>query len=79
MTNKEHKRMMAWRNDWTLFAKEVLHARLDEEQKDILRSVQMDTHIMPLKLLAKPVAHFRLDKPHTHLFPDFVTQKKSIL
>lgn len=40
MTNKEHKRMMAWRNDWTLFAKEVLHARLDEEQKDILRSVQ---------------------------------------
>ena len=40
MTNKEHKRMMAWRNDWTLFAKEVLHARLDDEQKAILRSVQ---------------------------------------
>ena len=40
MTNKEHKRMMAWRADWCLFAKEVLHARLDEEQKDILRSVQ---------------------------------------
>lgn len=40
MTNKEHKRMIAWRNDWTLFAKEVLHARLDEEQKSILRSVQ---------------------------------------
>lgn len=34
--------MMAWRNDWTLFAKEVLHARLDEEQKDILRSVQIN-------------------------------------
>lgn len=32
--------MMAWRADWCLFAKEVLHARLDEEQKDILRSVQ---------------------------------------
>ena len=40
MTNKEHKRMMTWRNDWCLFAKEVLHARLDEEQKAILRSVQ---------------------------------------
>lgn len=32
--------MMTWRNDWCLFAKEVLHARLDEEQKAILRSVQ---------------------------------------
>lgn len=32
--------MIAWRNDWCLFAKEVLKARLDEEQKAILRSVQ---------------------------------------
>lgn len=32
--------MIAWRADWCLFAKEVLHARLDEEQKAILRSVQ---------------------------------------
>lgn len=32
--------MQAWRKDWCLFAKEVLHARLDEEQKAILRSVQ---------------------------------------
>ena len=34
--------MRAWREDWCLFAKEVLHARLDEEQKAILRSVQHD-------------------------------------
>ncbi len=37
---KELSKMSAWRNDWCLFAKEVLKARLDEEQKDILRSVQ---------------------------------------
>lgn len=39
---KEINKMIAWRNDWCLFAKEVLHARLDEEQKAILRSVQHD-------------------------------------
>ncbi len=32
--------MKAWRKDWCLFAKQVLHARLDEEQKAILRAVQ---------------------------------------
>jgi len=32
--------MRAWRKDWTLFAKQVLHARLDDEQKAILRAVQ---------------------------------------
>ena len=37
---KRQNKMRAWRNDWCLFAKEVLHARLDEEQKAILRSVQ---------------------------------------
>ena len=37
---KAIKKMIAWRNDWCLFAKEVLKARLDEEQKAILRSVQ---------------------------------------
>ena len=39
---KAINRMKAWREDWCLFAKEVLHARLDEEQKAILRSVQHD-------------------------------------
>lgn len=34
--------MKAWRADWTKFAKEVLHARLDEEQKAILRAVQKE-------------------------------------
>lgn len=34
--------MQAWRNDWCLFAKEVLHANLDEEQKDVLRKVQVE-------------------------------------
>lgn len=38
--DKWQKKMKAWRADWTLFAKQVLHARLDEEQKAILRAVQ---------------------------------------
>lgn len=29
-----------WREDWCMFAEQVLHAKLDEEQKDILRAVQ---------------------------------------
>ncbi len=37
---KRQSKMRAWRNDWCLFAKQVLHARLDEEQKAILRAVQ---------------------------------------
>ena len=39
---KALKRMIAWRKDWCLFAKEVLKSRLDEEQKAILRSVQFN-------------------------------------
>ena len=39
---KAQKRMKRWREDWCLFAKEVLHARLDEEQKAILRAVQTE-------------------------------------
>ena len=31
-----------WQNDWCLFAKEVLHAKLDEEQKAILRALQTE-------------------------------------
>lgn len=44
MTQNEkwQKKMKAWRSDWTLFAKEVLHTRLDEEQKAILRAVQSE-------------------------------------
>lgn len=34
--------MKLWRDDWCLFAKEVLKSRLDEEQKAILRSVQIN-------------------------------------
>ena len=30
----------SWRNDWNLFAKEVLHVNLDDEQKAILKAVQ---------------------------------------
>lgn len=41
-TDKRGKKMRAWRKDWTLFAKEVLHARLDDEQKAILRAVQTE-------------------------------------
>lgn len=40
MDDKAIKRMLAWRDDWCLFVKEVLKANLDEEQKAILRSVQ---------------------------------------
>lgn len=39
---KGKSRMQAWRNDWPLFAKEVLHARLDAEQIAILRAVQTE-------------------------------------
>lgn len=39
---KWQKRMKLWREDWCLFAKEVLKARLDEEQKAILRAVQTE-------------------------------------
>ena len=38
--DKAKKRMIAWRNDWCLFVKEVLKENLDEEQKDVIRSVQ---------------------------------------
>lgn len=40
MTNKNKDSFERWRNDWTAFAKEVLRANLDEEQKAILRAVQ---------------------------------------
>lgn len=40
MSHKAKERMLAWREDWRLFAKEVLKARLDKEQEAILRSVQ---------------------------------------
>lgn len=32
--------MKIWRKDWCLFAEQVLHANLDDEQKEVLRSVQ---------------------------------------
>lgn len=38
-------RMLAWRNDWCLFAKEVLHANLDNEQEAILRAVQYNNMV----------------------------------
>lgn len=37
---KAQKRMKMWREDWCLFAKEVLKAQLDDEQKAILLAVQ---------------------------------------
>ena len=43
--DKWQKKMRAWRKDWCLFAKQVLHARLDDEQKAILRAVQNDRMI----------------------------------
>ena len=36
------KRFETWRKDWPLFAKDVLHAKLDEEQKAILRALQTE-------------------------------------
>lgn len=42
MNSKAQKRMKLWRNDWCLFAKEVLKANLDDEQKAILRAVQTE-------------------------------------
>ena len=39
---KRTDKMKAWRKDWCKFAREVLHARLDKEQKAILRAVQTE-------------------------------------
>ena len=40
VTKKHKDKLKAWRNDWNLFVKEVLHAKLDKEQQDIISSVQ---------------------------------------
>ena len=32
--------MLAWRSDWNMFVRDVLHARLDKEQQAIIESVQ---------------------------------------
>lgn len=42
---KRKDKMWEWRNDWTLFAKQVLHARLDEEQKAVLRAIQNNPRV----------------------------------
>lgn len=38
--DKEVDLLLAWQNDWCLFAKENLGVTLDKEQKDILRAIQ---------------------------------------
>ncbi len=40
MSDKGRRKMLEWRNDWNVFAREVLKARLDQEQQEILSSVQ---------------------------------------
>lgn len=40
MSDKGRRKMLEWRNDWNMFAREVLKARLDKEQQEILSSVQ---------------------------------------
>jgi len=40
MTDKGRRKMLEWRKDWNVFAREVLKARLDPEQQEILSSVQ---------------------------------------
>lgn len=40
MSDKERRYMELWRADWNRFAYDVLKARLDKEQQDILSSVQ---------------------------------------
>jgi len=40
MWNKNKDYLRKWRDDWCLFAEQVLHAKLDNEQKAILRAVQ---------------------------------------
>lgn len=46
MTKEEREliveRMAVWRGDWPLFAREILMVHLDEEQENILRSVQVN-------------------------------------
>lgn len=40
--DKARKYMEAWRADWNMFARDVLKSRLDQEQQDILSSVQFN-------------------------------------
>lgn len=40
--DKYIKRMMLWRSDWNVFVRDVLKARLDKEQQDIISSVQFN-------------------------------------
>lgn len=42
LVQKAKSRINQYRSDWCLFAKEVLGVMLDEEQQDILRSVQVN-------------------------------------
>ena len=43
MEAKAKSTVKEWRKDWCLFAKDVLGAILDEEQQEILRSVQVNS------------------------------------
>lgn len=50
--DKAVRKMQQWRNDWNVFAYDVLGARLDDEQQEILHSVQTN----PLTSVASGVA-----------------------
>ena len=40
LSDKAALYMQAWRDDWCKFCSDVLKARLDKEQQDIIHSVQ---------------------------------------
>lgn len=42
---KRQQRMKAWRADWCLFARQVLHAKLDAEQQELLRAIQNNKRV----------------------------------
>ena len=42
MEAKAQKYMQSWRADWNKFVRDVLKARLDKEQQDIISAVQHD-------------------------------------
>lgn len=42
ISDKAIKKMLLWRSDWNMFVRDVLKARLDKEQQDIISSVQVN-------------------------------------
>ena len=41
--DKDLREFKRWKKDWCAFARELLHVKLDKQQEEILRSVQLNS------------------------------------